>query len=203
MVNFIKRLSDYIDGLMPKWASELLITTIIFSCAFYYFYGEIPTKWRFIGTAIISTISSIAICLVVAIITSVLSDKKTKKMFKETCREAGIDCDSNDEEDIKKYRDYLIKRYSSEKFVNRITDVIGVLVVIVSVLSQAAIFISMIFMIFYFPINGYYSEDELLWMPIVWYIILCIVMSIISFFCKLLFNRYPGEARVYNKNLKK
>lgn len=200
-MEIIKQINSRMDEFAPKWLRELMIAFVLFVCFFYYFYSEIPVKWRFFGTAAISTISGVVIYAAIAMFSIFMSKKNAQKILIKTCREAGIKHDSGNIEDVEKYKRHLINRYSSEKFVNRITDLIGILVFAISILIQAVLFISMISMIFYFPINGNYSEDWLLWMPIVWYVILCIFISIISFACNLLFNRYPSEARVYNKNL--
>ncbi|SUB99987.1 hypothetical protein [Proteus penneri] len=200
-MDLIKRFDNYTDSIMPRWIRDSLIIFIIYFFSFYYFYSEIQPKWRFFGTAVISTISWIIIYAVMAMLSIFIEKKKAQKILIKTCREAGVKHDSENIEDVEKYKRYLINRYSSEKFVNRITDLIGMFLFITSILIQIILFVSMISMIFYFPINGDYSEDWLLWMPIVWYVILCIFISIISSSCNLLFNRYPSEARVYNKNL--
>lgn len=201
-MDLIKRFDNYTDSLMPRWFRDSLITFIIFCFSFYYFYGEITQKWRFFGNAIISFTSLFVIVFVVSLLAGSFSKRMLRTSLENVCREIGIDCDSNNDEDIKKYRNHLIKKYSSEKFVNRITDVIGILILVISIPFQAIVSMSMIFMIFYFPIKGYYSDELVLWIPVFCNFILFVSISIIFFFCKVLFNRYPCEAKMYNRGLR-
>ncbi|MEY0958839.1 hypothetical protein AB7188_08015 [Providencia rettgeri] len=184
---------------LPKLGIDILCVSFVALCFFYFFYDEIPSKFRFFGTSILSIICSIGIYLGLSILSAYIANKREIKLAATTCREAGVHPDSQSDIDVKTYRHYLVNRYSSEKFTNRITDLIGSLILIISILVEITIVISIISLLIYLPINGFYSDDFLMWMPIMWYVIFWMIISVASFLCKLFFNRYPGEAKAFNK----
>ncbi len=202
-MNLIKRFDNYIDSLIPRWIRDSLIIFIISFFSFCYFYSEMQPKWRFFGTSIISIISIIIVSFAVSFLATAFSNRMSRLLLEETCLEVGVNVNSTNEEDIKKYKIHLINKYSSEKFVNRLTDAIGIMLFIVSIPIQVIIPISMILMVFYFSFNGYYSDDWILWVPVLSSFILYSFISLVFFCCKVLFNRYPCEAKMYNRWLRK
>lgn len=203
LVNSIKRFDNYVDSLIPRWMRDSLIIFIISFFSFYYFYSEIQPKWRFFGTSIISIASIIIVSFVVSLLATAFSNRMTKLLLEEAYLEVGVNINSASEEDIKKYKTHLINKYSSEKLVNRVTDAIGIIMFIISIPIQVIIPISMIVMVFYFSLNGYYSDDWILWVPVLCGFILYSFISLVFFCCKVLFNRYPCEAKMYNRWLRK
>lgn len=203
MVSLIKRFSDYVNSLMPKWVSDLLIATIICSCAFYYFYGNIPAKWRFFGNAIISIIVGATIYFSLLFISRYIHNNNLYRVAKDACRELEISPTSESDDDMKKLQRHFIARYSSDKFSNRITNFIGFLMYVFSSVVELVAVGSILFLLFYVPINGYYNDDLSTWYPIMWYVIWWVISIMVYFASKLMFNRYPSEAREFHKSIDK
>lgn len=202
-MSLIKRFSDYINNLMPKWVSDLLIAAIISTFAFYYFYDEITPKWRFFGNAAISIPASIIIYFTLVLISGRIHSHNMRKIAKEACLKIDISPDSSDEEDINKLKKHLILRYSSDKFTNRITNFIGNVMHLSSWAVELLVMGSLLFLLFYIPIKGYYSDDLSMWYPVMWYVIFWIFSMLVYFLSKLIFNRYPREAGDFYKSLDK
>ena len=198
-MKIIKQINNCIDEFMPKWMREFMIAFILFVCFFYYFYGEIPVKWRFFGGAAISITSSTIIYIVLSAASLKITEKRYAKQVKSICRDIGISDNSEDPEEVKRFNDAVLIRYSEEKFVNRITNLIGLAISVVSVIVEVAFILSLGVLLFYIPINDYYNDDFLMWVPMMWFVMFWVVILVISSASQLLFNRYPGEAKGFNK----
>ncbi|MBH2720139.1 superinfection exclusion protein A [Serratia marcescens] len=98
---------------------------------------------------------------------------------------------------------YLRNKFSQAKFENRITDAIGTLI------KAIHLPISIMITIWYFlmiagKIFGFMPMEALaLWIPMILQLALSIAVLVVSVFTKILFGRYPGEARGFNKELAK
>ncbi|MGQ5834446.1 superinfection exclusion protein A [Serratia sp. IR-2025] len=98
---------------------------------------------------------------------------------------------------------YLRNKFSQAKFENRITDAIGILI------KAIHLPISIMITIWYFlmiagKIFGFMPMEALaLWIPMILQLALSIAVLVVSIFTKILFGRYPGEARGFNKELAK
>ncbi|MEL5655666.1 superinfection exclusion protein A [Serratia ureilytica] len=98
---------------------------------------------------------------------------------------------------------YLRNKFSQAKFENRITDAIGTLI------KAIHLPISIMITIWYFlmiagKIFGFMPMEALaLWIPMMLQLALSIAVLVVSVFTKILFGRYPGEARGFNKELSK
>ncbi|HEI9848813.1 superinfection exclusion protein A [Serratia ureilytica] len=98
---------------------------------------------------------------------------------------------------------YLRNKFSQAKFENRITDAIGTLIKVIHLP------ISIMITIWYFlmiagKIFGFMPMEALaLWIPMILQLALSIAVLVVSVFTKILFGRYPGEARGFNKELAK
>ncbi|MEM7861447.1 hypothetical protein Q4Q81_09360 [Morganella morganii] len=185
--------------MFSKSTIENSIAILIAACAFYYFYNDIPLKWRFFGDATIAIISSAIIYIALTAASVKINEKRYSKQVKSICRDIGISDNSEVPEEVKRFNDAVLLRYSEEKFVNRITNLIGLIVSIVSVIVEVACILSLAFLLFYIPINDYYHDDFLMWMPVMWFVLFWVVILVISSASQLLFNRYPGEAKGFNK----
>lgn len=202
-MDLIKRFDNYTDSLMPRWIRDSLIIFIIFCFSFYYFYGEITPKWRFFGNAVIAIPVSITIHFILVFISGRIHNHNMRKISKEVCLEIDIQPDSVDEEDIKIFKKYLIQRYSSDKFSNRITNFIGNIMYLSSWIVELLVIGSILFLLFYIPINKYYYDDLSMWYPVMWYVVFWLFSMLVYFLSKIIFNRYPREASDFFKVIDK
>ncbi|HDL6959122.1 TPA: superinfection exclusion protein A [Yersinia enterocolitica] len=94
---------------------------------------------------------------------------------------------------------YLKEKFSSERFENRITDALGLVILAVHTL------LSLMITVWYFAmiagrIFGFMDiEPIILWAPMILQLLLSIAILIFSVFIKIIFGRYPGEAKGFNK----
>ncbi|AYX15419.1 hypothetical protein GBL98_04550 [Yersinia pseudotuberculosis] len=162
-------------------------------------YDALSAGWRFLGMVSISLIVGVAVQLSMMAINKWREERLEKKRSIDMCRTLSVPEDSTDLEDVAKCWRYLIARYSPDLLSNRLSDAIGLLIVVVSTTISAGITIWYFGMIAYFSWYGYYGEPELLWLPLFFHIALSVCVSIICATCGLIFNRYPSEARGFNK----
>lgn len=98
---------------------------------------------------------------------------------------------------------YLKEKFSPGKFENRITDAIGFLILVIHRP------LSLLITVWYFTmiagrIFGFMDvEDIWLWVPMVLQLLLSISIYIFSVLVQIVFGRYPGEAKSFNKALTK
>lgn len=94
---------------------------------------------------------------------------------------------------------YLKDKFSPSKFENRITDALDLIIYIIhfpiSILITAFYFAMVAGRIFEF----WNMEPLLLWAPMFLQLTLSIAIYLISITTKVIFGRYPGEARGFNK----
>lgn len=94
---------------------------------------------------------------------------------------------------------YLKEKFSPEKFENRITDALGL---VISVIHTP---LSLLITVWYFAmiagrIFGLMNiEPVVLWVPMILQLLLSVAIFIFSVFIKIVFGRYPGEAKGFNK----
>ncbi|WP_234445588.1 hypothetical protein, partial [Salmonella enterica] len=94
---------------------------------------------------------------------------------------------------------YLKEKFSPERFENRITDALGLII------SVIHIPLSLLITVWYFAmiagrIFGFMNiEPVVLWVPMILQLLLSIAIFIFSVFIKIVFGRYPGEANGFNK----
>ena len=150
---------------------------------------------------ILTLIIGIAIQIAWMKFSSHLEEKRMNDRIEEVSMAIGKSARNteNNEESLS----YLRNKFSQAKFENRITDAIGTLV------KAIHLPISIMITIWYFlmiagKVFGFMPMEALaLWIPMILQLALSIAVLVVSVFTKILFGRYPGEARRFNKELAK
>lgn len=150
---------------------------------------------------ILTLIIGIAIQIAWMKFSSHLEEKRMNDRIEEVSMAIGKSARNtdNNEESLS----YLRNKFSQAKFENRITDAIGALI------KAIHLPISIMISIWYFlmiagKIFGFMPMEALaLWIPMILQLALSIAVLVVSVFTKILFGRYPGEARGFNKELAK
>jgi hypothetical protein len=94
---------------------------------------------------------------------------------------------------------YLADKYSSDRFCNRFSDLLGVIVSLsfaLSCLVQFGCFVGAIWNVVYYKSADY---APVAWMSGFVLILIAVWIGVLSFACRLLTGRYPGEARSYRE----
>lgn len=191
---------------MPRIINEAMEYILGFFAivAFYVWqYDSLSPGWRFFGMVIISLVVGVAIQLLIMKFDWWRSARVEKKRSSAMCRAVGVDEESTDPEEVSKCWRYMIARYSSDLLANRLSDLIGLISTSLSVIISIGISLWFFGMIAYFVWFGDYGEPSLLWFPMLFRVIVLLCECFIGFTCNVLFNRYPGEARRFNKNYDK
>ncbi|HGM5304236.1 TPA: superinfection exclusion protein A [Serratia marcescens] len=150
---------------------------------------------------ILTLIIGIAIQIAWMKFSSHLEEKRMNDRIEEVSMAIGKSARNteNNEESLS----YLRNKFSQAKFENRITDAIGALI------KAIHLPISIMITIWYFlmiagKVFGFMPMEALaLWIPMILQLALSIAVLVVSVFTKILFGRYPGEARGFNKELAK
>ncbi len=150
---------------------------------------------------ILTLIIGIAIQIAWMKFSSHLEEKRMNDRIEEVSMAIGKSARNteNNEESLS----YLRNKFSQAKFENRITDAIG------SLIKAIHLPISIMITIWYFlmiagKVFGFMPMEALaLWIPMILQLALSIAVLVVSVFTKILFGRYPGEARGFNKELAK
>jgi hypothetical protein len=200
-------LSDYrllLDGFLRLTHQLFQLAVFLFNRLAQVFYQSmlcaIFAGWRFLGMSLISLGAGIATQVLMYLFNGWLSKRVEKKRATSICRSLAIPEDSTDQDDIAKCWRYMIARYSNELLANRLSDLIGIVVTSVGTIISIGISIWYVGMIVYFVWNRDFNEPSLLFIPLFFRVLTFICELLLSFFCNVLFNRYPGEARKFNKN---
>lgn len=99
--------------------------------------------------------------------------------------------------------EYLKNKLSPSKFENRITDAIGFGVTLIHWPLSIAITIFYVVMVLGRIFGFLYIETLALWIPMIMQITLNIAVMILAAFTRVIFGRYPGEAKAFNKEYAK
>lgn len=190
----MKKIDIYSD------TSAYVIGSLGFLIFFVWQYQSLSPGWRFLGMSLISLGAGIATQVLMYLFNGWLSKRVEKKRATSICRSLAIPEDSTDQDDIAKCWRYMIARYSNELLANRLSDLIGIVVTSVGTIISIGISIWYVGMIVYFVWNRDFNEPSLLFIPLFFRVLAFICELLLSFFCNILFNRYPGEARKFNKN---
>ncbi|OKP52159.1 superinfection exclusion protein A [Serratia marcescens] len=150
---------------------------------------------------ILTLIIGIAIQIAWMKFSSHLEEKRMNDRIEEVSMAIGKSARNteNNEESLS----YLRNKFSQAKFENRITDAIGALI------KAIHLPISIMITIWYFlmiagKVFGFMPMEAMaLWIPMILQLALSIAVLVVSVFTKILFGRYPGEARGFNKELAK
>lgn len=150
---------------------------------------------------ILTLIIGIAIQIAWMKFSSHLEEKRMNDRIEEVSMAIGKSARNteNNEESLS----YLRNKFSQAKFENRITDAIGALI------KAIHLPISIMITIWYFlmiagKVFGFMPMEALaLWIPMILQLALSMAVLVVSVFTKILFGRYPGEARGFNKELAK
>lgn len=180
--------------------SACVIATLAVLVLFIWCYPSLSPGWRFLGISLISLGAGIATQVLMYLFNGWLSKRVEKKRAASMCRTLAIPEDSTDQDDIAKCWRYMIARYSNELLANRLSDLIGLLVTSVGVIIGIGMSMWYIGMVVYFVWTWDFSEPFLLFLPLFFIALTFICELVIAFICNVLFNRYPGEARKFNKN---
>ncbi|WP_447874618.1 hypothetical protein [Serratia fonticola] len=179
---------------------EYIIGFVAIVAFYMWLYYSLSPGWRFFGMVLLSLIFGVAVQLLLIFFSGWRSKKIEKNRASSMCRSIAVHEESNDPEDAAKCWRYMISRYSSDLLANRLSDLIGILITPLSTIIGIGLSIWYFVMVAYFTWNGHYSEPYLLWIPLFFRIVAIICELLIGFICNVLFNRYPGEARRFNKN---
>lgn len=186
-----------------KFMSDTMVEIIVGFAAvvgiYIWMYKSLSPGWRFLGMVLISLIVGVAVQLSMMAVSRWRTNRLEKKRSSDMCRTIGVQEDSTETEDVAKCWRYLIARYSPDLLANRLSDAIGMLVTTISAIISVGITAWYFGMVVYFAWHGDYGEPILLWLPLFFHVALSLCVSIICATCGLIFNRYPGEARGFNK----
>lgn len=169
--------------------------------AFYVWqYDSLSPGWRFFGMVAISLVVGVAVQLFFLAVDGWRSVKIEKSRSAAMCREIAVSESSTEQEDVAKCWRYMIQRYSNELIVNRLSNLVGSLVTTLNSIISIGLSLWYFGMIGYFVWESDYSNPLILWVPLFFRLITLGCAYFIGFACNVLFNRYPGEAKMFNKN---
>lgn len=193
----LKKIDIYSD------TSAYVIGVLSVLAFFTWQYPSLPLGWRFLGVLLISVATGIGFQVLIFMFNEWRSKRIEKNITLSMCRATGVDEDSTEIDDKAKSWRYMISRYSNELLVNRLSDLFGVFTIFFSTLINSGITVWYLGIIAYSVWTWDFSEPFLLFLPLLFRLIFIIFELFIGFICKVLFNRYPGEARKFNKNYDK
>ncbi|CNL11371.1 Uncharacterised protein [Yersinia frederiksenii] len=163
-------------------------------------YPTLSPEWRFLGMSLLSLVIGVSLQIFIFIFNGWRSKRIEKKRAASMCRTIAVHEESIDPDDMAKCWRYMIARYSNDLLANRLSDLIGLITSSISTIISIGISIWYFGMIIYFVWNWDFSEPVLLFIPLIFRILAIICELLIGFVCNILFNRYPSEARRFNKN---
>lgn len=163
-------------------------------------YESLTPGWRFLGMVLLSLVVGVTVQLLLIAFNAWRSARVDKKRASYMCRSIGVQEESTDTDDAAKCWRYMISRYSNDLLANRLSDFIGMLVTPLSTIIGVGISIWYFGLIAYLVWYGDYGEPYLLFLPLFFRMVAIVFELFIGFACNMLFNRYPGEAKRFNKN---
>lgn len=89
-------------------------------------------------------------------------DRLENKRISDICRTIGVPDDFSEPEDIAKYWRYVINRYSPELLVNRLSDVIGIIVTTLRVIVGIGLIVWYLGVVVLYSWDGIYGDEILL-----------------------------------------
>lgn len=191
MKNKEKFMSDTAWGI----TSGFVILVILYG----FKYNSLSSGWRFFGMTVISLVIGLAIQFLLIIIDNWRAARINKKRAADMCRGLGVPTDSTNPDDIARCWKYMIDRYSTELLSNRLSDVIGTIITVARTVLSVMITLWYFGMIAFFVWYQDFGEPTLLWFPLISQLILSVCTYFISSITNIIFNRLPGEARIFNK----
>lgn len=157
------------------------------------------TNWVFYIMVLVVVLVNITLSIAFKKISTLISDYYKKQTKKDIFRDLGINEESEENQDV--IISYLSERYSSETFKNRLSNLFGLLLTIVGIVVELGLILFFAYLVYENLPSNYSSNRGMLWLPTILYLFYMVAWLCAILLCKLLTNRAPYEAKVFNRSI--
>lgn len=157
------------------------------------------TNWVFYIMVLVAILVNITLSIAFKKTSILISDHYKKQTKKDIFRDLGINEESEENQDV--IISYLSERYSSETFKNRLSNLFGLLLTIIGIVVELGLILFFAYLVYENLPSNYSSNRGLLWLPTILYLFYMVAWLCAILLCKLLTNRAPYEAKVYNRSI--